>query len=170
MTTHPLPPPVREVIDAYRACEFTTLTKNGTPLTWPVSTLLQSDGRFLITTSLGLPQKAYNIRRNPRVSLLFSDPTASGIAAPAPVVLVQGDAEVPETIMVNPMEEREYWRDRIMSRQPSGKMYSLNGLTRWFFDWYYMRLRILITPRRILWWADGDQTQPAQVIGAEHVG
>ena len=164
-----LPPAVSQVIDRFRACEFSTLSKNGTPITWPVATELRSDGRLLVTASLGLPYKAINARRNPRGSLFFSDATASGLSN-APVVLVQGDAEVPERIVTAHMELRDYWRDRIMSRQPAGKMYSMNALTRWFFDWYYMRLLIFVTPRRVLWWPDGDQSQPAQLVEASHVG
>ena len=163
-----LPADVRAVIDAYRACEFTTLTREGVPVTWPVSTLLQADGRFLITASLGMPYKAINARRNPRVSLLFSDPTASGLHSSA-VVLVQGDAEVPERIVTEHAELREFWRDRIMSRQPAGKMYSMNALTRKLADWYYMRLTIYITPRRVLWWPDGNQFEAPQVQEAAHV-
>jgi hypothetical protein len=29
-----------------------------------------------------LPHKAFNVRRNPRVSLLFSNPAASGLTVP----------------------------------------------------------------------------------------
>jgi hypothetical protein len=68
-----------EIIDKYFTCEFTTLGRDGSPQTWPVTTRLLGDGRFLTTTSLGLPQKAFNIRRNPKVSLLFSEPTGSGV-------------------------------------------------------------------------------------------
>ena len=51
----------------------------------------------MLTTSIGLPNKAFNARRDGRISLLFSDQTASGLQDP-PAVLVQGDAEVPEEI------------------------------------------------------------------------
>ena len=44
---------------------------------WPVTPRLLDDGRFLLTTSIGLPQKAFNIRRNPKVAMLFSEPTGS---------------------------------------------------------------------------------------------
>ncbi len=36
-------------------------------------------GKFLLTTSVALPVKAFNIRRDPHVALLFSDPTGSGL-------------------------------------------------------------------------------------------
>jgi hypothetical protein len=59
----------------------------------------------------------------------------------------------------------------VFRRQPASQMYSSNPITRWLFDWYYMRLTITITPHRILWWEQGDVTKPAQVVeGVQHVG
>jgi hypothetical protein len=72
-----MPSPAVEVVAKYRTCEFTTLSRDGSPQTWPVGALLLADGRFLLCTSIGLPQKAFNIRRNAKVSLLFSEPTGS---------------------------------------------------------------------------------------------
>ena len=57
------------IIQSYRTCEFTTVFRDGTPQTWPVSPLLLGDGQFLLCTSIGFPQKVFNIRRNPKVSL-----------------------------------------------------------------------------------------------------
>src|ERR687885_1565128 len=94
-----LPAEVEAVFQNFRTCELTTIGKDGTPATWPVLPFWQPDrGRFLITTSVGFPQKAFNVRRNGRVSLLFSDPTASGLTRP-PAVLVQGDAEAPDEVV-----------------------------------------------------------------------
>lgn len=86
-----MPASFLDIIDKYFTCEFTTLSRDGAPVTWPVTPRLLDDGRFLLTTSIGLPQKAFNIRRNPKVSMLFSEPTGSGIAEPGGV-LIQGDA------------------------------------------------------------------------------
>ena len=58
-----------------------TLSRDGTPIAWPTVPVYRPDaGTFLITTSIALPQKAYNIRRDPRVALLFSDPIGSGLS------------------------------------------------------------------------------------------
>ncbi len=114
-----LPPEVGEVFRKFRTCEFSTLARDGAPITWPLVTLWRpEEGRFVLTTSIGLPQKAFNIRRNPRVSLLFSDPTASGLENP-PAVLVQGDAEAPDEIRTSPNNLREY-RRRIFDFEPAG--------------------------------------------------
>ena len=91
-----LPPEVEEVFREFRTCEFSTLSRDGTPIAWPLVTLWQHEERsFVLTTSIGTARKALSIRRDGRVSLLFSDPTASGLEDP-PAVLVQGDAEVPD--------------------------------------------------------------------------
>jgi hypothetical protein len=142
--TPPSDPRVLEVVHRYRNCEFATLAKSGVPIAWPTAALYRSDGTFLITTSIALPQKAYNIRRDGRVALLFSDPTASGLDG-APQVLVQGTATCPDEIVTDVGPDAEYWR-RLHERQPFNHMYSRNALTRRIFDWYYMRLHITITP------------------------
>ena len=46
-----------------------------------------------MTTGLGYPKKADDAAANPKVALLFSDPTGSGLHDP-PMVLVQGTARV----------------------------------------------------------------------------
>ncbi len=89
-----------DIIDKYFTCEFTTLSRDGSPQTWPVSPRLLSDGRLLVTTSIGLPQKAFNVRRNSKVSLLFSEPTGSGVAEPG-AVLIQGDATAEDRIVTD---------------------------------------------------------------------
>ncbi len=168
-----LPPEVQASIREFRTCEFTTISKSGSPVTWPVSArYLRSLDCFLLTTSIGLPQKAFNVRRNPKVSLLFSNPYASGLSHP-PAVLVQGDAVAPDEIFSTPNatpELREYWLEAIYSRQFATEMISTNPLMRGLMDWYFMRLVIQITPRTYFWWPDGDFSRPAQQLEAAHVG
>ena len=150
-----LPTEVEAVFREFRTCEMSTLARDGTPITWPTLPFWRPDeGRFLITTSIGLPHKAFNIRRNPRVSLLFSNPTASGLTEP-PAVLVQGDAEVPDEVTAS-VEGFEDEVRRVFRRQPASGFYSSNPITRYLFDWYYMRLTIYVSPRHILWWPGGD--------------
>ncbi len=165
-----IPPEVETVLREFRVCEFTTLSRDGTPTSWPTAALYEPDpGRFLITTAIGFPQKVYNIRRNPRVSLLFSDPTASKLVSPA-AVLVQGDASVQDSVVTSTAGLEEYWREKIFSRQPSSEMISSNPIMRRWMDWYYMRLLIYVKPCRISWWPAGDFQQPAHVQEVNHVG
>jgi hypothetical protein len=173
--THPsrkvaeLPSEVEGVFREFRTCEMSTFAGDGTPITWPTLPFWKHDeGGFMITTSISLAQKAFNVRRNPRVSLLFSNPTASGLENP-PAVLVQADAEAPDEIVTS-VEGFEDELRRVYQRQPASRAYGSNPLTRYFMDWYYMRLVIHVTPRRILWWPGGDFSQAPFELEVDHVG
>ncbi len=167
------PAEVMATLREFRTCEFSTISKAGMPVTWPVSArYLADEGRFLLTTSLGLPQKALNIRRNPRVALLFSNPTGSGLSSPA-AVLIQGDATAGEEVMTSPNARaglREYWLESIFRRQPGTAMFSENPLMRQMMDWYYLRILITVTPRKVTWWPGGDFSRAAQQLEVQHVG
>lgn len=164
-----LPSEVEAVFREFRTCEMSTLARDGTPITWPTLPFWYPDeGRFLITTSIGLPHKAFNVRRNPRVSLLFSDPTASDLTDP-PAVLVQGDAEAPDEVATS-VDGFEAELRRVFDRQPASGFYSGNPVARYLFDWYYMRLMIHVTPRRILHWPGGDFERTPLEIGVDRVG
>jgi hypothetical protein len=161
--TFAIPAEVEEVFRAFRTCELSTLAKDGTPITWPTLPFWDTEKqRFIVTTSIGFPQKAYNVRRDGRVSLLFSEPKASGLVRP-PVALVQGDATAPDEIITTFAGYEDALR-QTFERQPGGMIFSSNPLIRYFSDWYYMRLLIYVTPRRVLWWPDGDMTGEPQRI------
>jgi hypothetical protein len=155
MKTIHLPPEVEAVFREFRTCEFTTLGRNGAPVTWPTAARYDpKNGRFLITSSIALPQKVYNVRRNPHVALLFSNPTGSGLASP-PAVLVQGNATAPDEVVTSVEGLEDYWRETIFRRQPASEMPD-NVIVHKLVDWYYMRILIWITPRVIRWWPAGD--------------
>lgn len=164
MDTTPL-----SVILNYRTCEFTTLSRDGSPQTWPVSPHLLPDGRFLVTTSIGRPQKAVNIRRNAKVSMLFSDPTGSGISSPG-AVLIQGDATVDDRAVsdVSSVPELAALVETTFERQPAGALFS-SWPGRWLFDFYYLRLLIYVTPRRGRYWPTGDFTDHPQELDLREV-
>ena len=142
-----LPEDLVSVVDAYRTCEFLTVSRSGVPIAWPTFSVRRPDGTFLISTSIGLPQKAFNVRRNPAVALLFSDPTASGLDG-APAVLVQGTASCPDEIVTSVLRARDLWL-RILERQPGSRSNTGSAVSRWLMDFYYMRLLITITPTLI---------------------
>ena len=145
-----------DVIDNYFTCEFTTLSRDGSPVTWPVSPRLLEDGRFLLTTSIGLPQKAFNIRRNPKVSMLFSEPKGSGVAEPG-AVLIQGDATAEDRIVTDVSSDKDLARssETVITVNPRAKLWS-SWLGRRMWWSYYMRILIYVTPRRALFWPTRD--------------
>ena len=70
-----------------------------------------------MTTGVGYPKKAEDARRNPRVALLFSDPTGSGIESGIRV-LVQGTAEVDDADLD---ANRERYRRESAAKLPATK-------------------------------------------------
>lgn len=148
-STDPRPvhtPALADVIAAYRTCEFATVSRSGTPIAWPIVSWQRPDGALVLTTSIALPQKAYNIRRNPLVAMLFSDPTASGMVDP-PQILVQGTASCPDEIVTDVSDLPEYWT-RLMVRQPSSKSMS-SFLGRHLMGFYYLRLVVTVQPSAV---------------------
>ena len=163
-----IPADAEAILRRYRTCEFTTFGKDGAPSTWPLCARWLPDGRFLLTTSIGLPQKAFNIRRNPQVSLSFSEPTGSGVSKPG-AVLVQGRAVCEDRIVTDMSSIPEltlYFRETIFARQTSGKMMS-SWLGRRWMDWYYMRLLIYVTPERMFYWPTRDFAAEPQKLELE---
>jgi hypothetical protein len=156
-----VPAAVGAVVREFRSCELSTLARDGTPVTWPTLPFFDhAQGRFLITCSIGLAQKAFNIRRDGRVAMLFSNPTGSGLQSP-PLVLIQGDAEAPEDL--TPVAEGFIERAQLVfERQPVGitMIGVMPGPIRKLADWYSWRIFIHVRPRRIRWWPDGDHQRP----------
>lgn len=83
----------RAQIAAYRVAEFVSLARDGSPVGWPLTPDLEGS-RLVFSTGYVYPGKARNAQRDPRVAVLFSDPTASGRSDADPLILVQGRCEV----------------------------------------------------------------------------
>jgi hypothetical protein len=158
MPTLALPPDVEAVFHEYFTCEFTTVNKQGEPLTWPTLPYYdQSEGRFILTASIAFALKTYNARRHPQVSLLFSDPTGSQLPDP-PAVLVQGDTTVSEVVDASPPAwSREIFKLSIR-RQPDSRKFIASRLARRLFLFYFQRIALFVTPRRMLVWPQRDFT------------
>jgi pyridoxamine 5'-phosphate oxidase-like protein len=152
-TTFGVPAEVGAVVREFRSCELSTLARDGTPVTWPTMPFFEPEQRrFLITSSVGLSQKARNIRRDGRVAMLFSNPTGSGLAHP-PEVLIQGDAEAPDELADLLDPQFEAIARLLFARQPVGPTIIgvLPGPIRRLMDWYCWRVFIYVRPRRIRW-------------------
>jgi general stress protein 26 len=153
-----LPDEVERVLSGFLCCELATIASDGTPIAWPAVALhLPERSRFVLSTSIGFSAKAANIRRDPRVSLLFSDPTGSGLDAP-PTVLMRGTATVAEGVRTWGDDLGAHWR-RVVSLQPVSRYFSGSPPARWFMDWYFMRLVITVEPHELLWWPGGDTSR-----------
>jgi pyridoxamine 5'-phosphate oxidase-like protein len=154
MTTS-LPQDVQRVFERFVTTEYTTVDPSGQPITWPVTPYYRpGDGAIDLNTGLGFPKKADDAARNPRVSLLFSDPTGSGIDSPC-AVLVQGTARVDD-------DDLEANRDRYMresiEKLPATKSMRPPRAMLGMFDWYFMRIYVYVRPERVYVWNDCDFT------------
>jgi hypothetical protein len=151
--TSSLPKEVRETFERYITTEYTTVDSRQQPITWPVTPYYsQGAAEIEVTTGLGYPKKAADARRNPRVSLLFSDPTGSGLESAAQV-LVQGLAEVDDRDLAANRER--YWRES-GEKLPATKEMHPPRLVRGLFSWYYTRLYVKVRPERVFVWPGGD--------------
>ncbi len=139
---------LHDVAATYGTCEFATMTRAGVPMAWPAVCLVATDeAAVTLTTSVALPRKALNIRRDPRVALLFSDPTGTG-RSDLSQVLVRGTATCPEEIRTSPAGLEEYWL-RLWERQPD-MVDTANALLRRVMDFYFFRLVITVRPQEVV--------------------
>ncbi len=155
MPVFDIPTEVASVFREFRTAEFTTIGRDGTPATWPITVVYRPDQcDFMSAISIGLSQKVNNVRRNPHVSLLFSEPRASGLVNP-PAVLVQAQAHAEEKLTTLDGIE-DFW-DKVYRFQPAAKWMTWGPLMkRMMGSWYYVRIPLYIVPTKIVWWPDAD--------------
>jgi pyridoxamine 5'-phosphate oxidase-like protein len=161
--TGTLPQEVRDAFERFITCELTTVDSAKQPITWPVTPYYGQGGPTIdVSTGLGVPKKADDARAHPSVSLLFSDPTGSGIDSGIRV-LVQGTAEVDdEDLKAN---TARYYRESI-EKLPATKKMHPPKLLRPMFNFYYVRLYIKVRPERIFVWPHGDLAEEPVVHDA----
>jgi len=161
MTAAALPDAVCEVFDRFVTTEYTTIDGHGQPITWPVTPYHHRDeGCIDVTTGLGYPKKAYDARANPKVALLFSDPTGSGLEGP-PMVLVQGTASFDDRDL--DANRERYWEESTVKLPATKKMHPPK-LLRGAFGWYYTRLYVHVRPERVYVWPNGDVTTQPELL------
>lgn len=162
-----LPEDVRAAMAGTYTCEMATVNRAGEAIAWPAVPFVDPvDGHILCAVSIAYPVKAFNARRNPQVSLLFSDPTGSGLPD-APAVLVQGTAEVEEVLDYTP-DMIGLFRT-VSRRQPDSARFTSNRLVRRMFTWYlFQRLAIRVTPDRITAWPGRDFDAEPRIFEVRH--
>jgi hypothetical protein len=161
--TATLPADVQKVFDRFITTEFTTVDATGQPITWPVTPYYRPGEECIaITTGLGYPKKAEDARANPHASMLFSDPTGSGLERP-PAVLVQGTAVVDDDDLE---ANRERYMRESVEKLPATKSMHPPKFVQRFLTWYYTRIYVQVRPERVYVWPDGDFTREPQLFGS----
>ena len=161
--TATLPQDVQEVFDRFIMTEFTTVDGRGQPITWPVTPYYRPGETCIdVTTGLGYPKKANDARADPRVALLFSDPTGSGLQSP-PMVLVQGTAEVDDRDLE---ANRRRYEEESAEKLPHTQDEMPPRFVRRFFNWYFTRLYVHVRPERVYVWPSGDAAAEPRLLDA----
>jgi hypothetical protein len=161
--TATLPPEVQQVFDRFVTTEFTTIDRHGQPITWPLTPYYRPGNPCIdVTTGLGYPKKAKDARANPKVSLLFSDPTGCGMDH-TPQVLVQGTAEVDDRDLD---ANRERYRHEMVEKLPGAKSQLPPKFLERMFDWYFTRVYVHVRPERVYVWPDGDPGREPELFDA----
>jgi hypothetical protein len=161
--TSTLPSEVRDAFERFVTCELTTVDARRQPITWPVTPYYEQGAATIdVTTGLGYPKKADDARAHPSVSLLFSDPTGSGIDRDIRI-LVQGTATIDdEDLKAN---ADRYVRESGEKLPRTKKMQPPKPL-RGLFNWYYARLYIKVRPERVFVWSGGELGEEPAIHGA----
>jgi hypothetical protein len=161
--TASLPTDVQAVFDRFITTEYTTLDRNGQPITWPVTPYYRPGaGAIDVTTGIGYPKKADDAAANPHVALLFSDPTGCGLEAP-PMVLVQGTAKVDDADLD---ANAERYQRESLEKLPATKQQMPPDFLRRFFTWYFARIYVYVRPERVYVWPRGDVSAEPELHGA----
>jgi hypothetical protein len=161
--TATLPPEVQQVFDRFITTEFTTVDGRGQPITWPLTPYYRpGDPCIDVTTGLGYPKKANDARANPKVAMLFSDPTGSGIEG-APQVLVQGTADVDDRDFE---ANRERYKRELKEKLPAANEQMPPKVFDPLLGWYLARIYIHVRPERIYVWGDGDPAREPRLFDA----
>ena len=161
--TSSLPPEIQGVFEKFVTTEFTTIDASGQPITWPLTPYYKpGDPCVDVTTGLGYPKKANDARANPRVAMLFSDPTGSGLDDP-PMVLVQGTADVDDRDL---RANRERYDRELAQKLPATKEMAPPAFMKRFLEWYYTRIYVHVRPERVYLWPGCDVTQEPRLWDA----
>lgn len=155
-----MPGPVATLLDAALVGELTVVDGRGRPVTYPLIPLWDG-AKVYLTSSTLFSRKLEHIKANPRVSLSITDPIAVGGATDR--ATIQGDARIIED------DPHAGWERllEIWERKEPAIVSFLK--VRVALPLFFERALIEITPRRAIYWPDGNAaTAPiATVIGEE---
>lgn len=128
-------------------------------MTLPLLPFYEPDsGRLVVTSSILFSKKIENIKENPRVSMLFSNP--EGTSTGKQVVLVQGIAHPNDADLDHGWEQYlPYWR----KKEPVIDAFLAD---REKFGWFWKRIVVQVEPKKIFAWKNGDTSRPPEVFGA----
>jgi general stress protein 26 len=151
-----MPDPVARLLDAALVGELTVIDGQGRPVTYPLIPLWDGEKVYLTSSAL-FSRKLEHIRANPRVSLSITDPVAIGGATDR--ATIQGDARI---IDEDPHGGWERLLPMWERKEPSIVYFLAQRVA---LPLFFERALIEITPRRALYWSDGNAaTAPVSTL------
>ena len=148
-----LPEPVERLLEAALVGELTVVDGNGRPVTYPLIPLYDGE-RIYLTSSTLFSRKLEHIKANPKVALSITDPIAVGGRTDR--ATIQGDARVIE-------EDPHGGWERLLpiweKKEPSIVYFLTQRVA---LPLFFERSLIEITPRRALYWPNGDAAVPPE--------
>jgi hypothetical protein len=152
-----LPGPIEELLETALVGELTVIDDHGRPVTHPLIPLYDGE-RIYLTSSVLFSRKLEHIKRNPKVSLSISDPSAVKVDRFRRAT-IQGDAAVDDSDLHGGWERKvlPLWR----VKEPAidfflGKRVAL--------PLFFERAIIEVVPRRAFLWEDGRTDRAPQVF------
>jgi len=152
-----LPVDLREVLENALVCEFTVISPSGRPVTHPLLPLYDAeDGRLFVTSSVLFSKKLDHIKKNPKVSVLFSN--RAGIKVnPYRILLVKGNAVVGE-------DDIHHGWERLLPLWRKKEPYIDNFLKmRYALPLFWDRSIVEVEPTKAYAWPQGDADSPPDV-------
>ena len=150
-----IPPAVDAVLRKALVAELTVVGQSGQPITHPLIPLWDGE-RIYMTSSVLFSKKVEHIKRNPKVSVAITDPTGTGGILTR--CTIQGDARIVED------DPHESWAEVLplwRAKEPAIDMFLGK---RFALPLFFERSLIEITPRTIMYWADGDVAKPPERV------
>jgi general stress protein 26 len=142
-----LPQPVAELLDAALVGELTVIDAAGRPVTYPLIPLYDGS-RIYLTSSTLFSRKLEHIKANAKVSLSLTDPVALGGRMDR--ATIQGDARVIDD------DPHGGWERLLPIWEQKEPAIVAFLKVRVALPLFFERSLIEITPRRVLYWRDGD--------------
>ena len=155
-----LPEPVEGLLASALVGELTVIDAAGRPVTYPLIPLYDGE-RIYLTSSTLFSRKLEHIKANPKVALSITDPVSVGGRTDR--ATIQGDARVIE-------EDPHGGWERLLpiweKKEPSIVYFLTQRVA---LPLFFERSLIEITPRRALYWADGNAAMAPEttIVGKE---
>jgi general stress protein 26 len=152
-----LPGPVEELLDIALVAELTVVDERGRPVTYPLIPLYDGE-RIYMTSSTLFSRKLEHIKANPKVAVSITDPIA--VNGRTDRATIQGDARVIEE------DPHGGWERMLPIWEKKEPAIVAFLKARVALPLFFERSLIEITPRRAIYWADGDPAAAPAVTDA----